>query len=707
MHAWLDQLKRRLSGRPDSEHQQAFVRLFLLLLVLGYLLLIVGGRPETERPLRLALQFLTLEFAVSGMLIAWLLARPAASRPRRIIGMIADYSLMGVGMYLLGHLLAPLYVILLWVTIGNGLRYGPRYLYAAIGFATVTFMIVITTTPYWRANPWVGWSLLAGLLAVPLYLSSLLRALTHATEAAKAANAAKSRFLATMSHEFRTPLNGIIGMTELLANTAMTAEQRDSTDVIRTSARTLQSLVEDVLDISAIEAGKLKRNDVDFSLPDLINSIQVMLAPGARAKNLVLELKLPRDVPQELHGDSSHLRQILVNLLSNAIKFTERGKVALEATVLQRGEGNVQLRFAVRDTGIGIPEDALGRIFQAFEQAESGRDRRYGGTGLGTTIAKSLTELLGGTIGAESIVGHGSMFWIEVPFALPMARHAAAGEGGNVISFSDPFVRHRARVRGMRILVADDQAANVMVLRRLLERAGHRVQVVDDGDSVLAALEADPFDAVITDLHMPGLSGLEIMKQARFMQAGSKRTPFIVLTADATLEARTECERAGAHAFLPKPVMVERLLDALGEIGDGAGATTPDEPERPSSGDLISRHILDEVREMGLGEDFVQRFLVECAKDARKCLSEIDSDGAAGRWDAYRDAIHALKGAAGNMGAVRLASTASTVMRMGNDALQRDWRAISTRLRQELEQALAALRERGELPRSDTETDRS
>ena len=252
--------------------------------------------------------------------------------------MIADYSLMGVGMVLLGELLAPMYVVLMWVTVGNGLRYGPRFLYAAIVLAATTFVVVILNTPYWQANPWLAWGLLIGLVAVPLYLSSLLRALMHATEAAKAASEAKSRFLANMSHEFRTPLNGIVGMAELLATTPMSAEQRDSAEVIQASARALQLLVDDVLDFATIEAGKLRRTDADFSLDDLLKGVQVMLLPSAHAKGLVLESSVARDVPDALHGDSGHLRQILVNLLSNAIKFTEHGKVALDdPAAIRRG----------------------------------------------------------------------------------------------------------------------------------------------------------------------------------------------------------------------------------------------------------------------------------------------------------------------------------------------------------------------------------
>lgn len=709
MNALLAPFARRLSHRPDSEHQQAIVRLVILAVVMVYLQGVVTGRPGVAGPLRLSLLFLTVEFAVAFAILAWILARPGVSAPRRVLGMIADYSLMGVGMVLLGELLAPMYVVLMWVTVGNGLRYGPRFLYAAIMFAAAAFVIVILNTPYWQANPWLAWGLLVGLVAVPLYLSSLLRALVRATEAAKAASEAKSRFLANMSHEFRTPLNGIVGMAELLVTTPMSAEQRDSAEVIQTSARALQLLVDDVLDFSIIEAGKLKRNDIDFSFNDLVKGVQVMLLPSAQGKGLALETNIGRDVPDALHGDSGHLRQILINLLSNAIKFTECGKVALEVRLQETDSDGVRLLFSVRDTGIGIPEEHLERIFDAFEQVDSGRDRRFGGTGLGTTIAKVLTELLGGRIGVESRLGSGSNFWFELPMRLATDNAVLQIVSSNIIAFDDPFVRHRARVRSLRILVADDQPANLLVMRRLLEKAGHRPQIVDDGNDALNSLETQRYDVVIIDLHMPGVSGIEIMKQTRFMEAGRPRTPFIVLTADATTEAQLESERAGAYAFLTKPLVLGRLLDKLAEIGEGETAPADTGP-RPApvagaGGSPISQHIMDELREMKLGEDFVHRFLTECTRDARKSLADLEVAGRATQWEEFRDACHAIKGAAGNMGAIRLAGTASEGMRMAPDRLQRDWRGLAQQLRQQLQQALTALRERGDLTRQEAEYD--
>ena len=715
----LQRVANRFRNRPDSEHGQAFTRVAVVTFILVYLLGVTSGASVRNEPLQLVFLFFAIEALVGIGLIAGIALRPGVSHLRRVVGMLADYAMMGAAMHVLGESLAPVYVILMWVTIGNGLRFGEGYLVAAILMASASFLAVITTTGYWQQNALLGWGLLAGLTAIPAYLTSLLRALTRATQEAKRANEAKSRFLANMSHEFRTPLNGIVGMSDLLTTTRLSKEQRECTEVIQTSAKALLALVEDVLDISAIEAGKFKLNVTDFRLREMTRSVQVMLQSPATDKGLGFSVVVSERVPDDLHGDVDHLRQILVNLLNNAIKFTDVGRVVLEVVLApprprdlaeaRRGgpaSETIMLRFSVRDTGIGIPLAAQRRLFEAFEQVDSARTRRHGGTGLGTTIAKGLAESMGGQLGFESEEGVGSHFWVELPYRLAEGRGVApAAIPANVIAFDDPFVRHRARVKPLRTLIADDHPANRMVLRRLLEKAGHHVEEVGSGDEVLALLSERGFDAVLIDLHMPGVSGLDIMREVRVMEAGSpRRTPFLVLSADVTPEAMHSCEQAGARAFLPKPIVAGRLLESLADIAATGGEAVAPSVERASVEGVLDGSLLAELAELNLGKDFVANFVQQCLRDSLRCLAALEQCGQAGDWDGFRDQCHALKGVAGNLGMSRLATMGFEIMQLPNGPLAKDWRVRERGLREQFEfarEALARLPARSGGQRSD------
>lgn len=716
MNATLAQLKVRLSGRSDSEHGQALVRLVLFAGVMVYMIL--GAATGNLDPVvsTTASSMSMLGFGVGLALFCWILYSPGTSHTRRIIGMCTDYGLMSTAMALMGEPLAWLYVIMMWVTVGNGLRYGNRYLLGAVAMAAAAFSAVLATNAYWADNLSLGIGLLIGLVAVPMYLSGLLRQLTRATAEAHRANEAKSRFLANMSHEFRTPLNGLSGMSELLATTRLDSEQRECLTTIQASTRSMLALVEDVLDISAIEAGKLKLELVDFEPRELVESIGMILLPQARAKSLRYEVHVADDVPQRLRGDVRHLRQVLLNLAGNAVKFTDAGAVRLEVLAVASDDMHPSLRFTVSDTGVGIPEAVRERLFDAFEQADVSMSRRYGGTGLGTTIAKGLTEAMGGTIGFESVEQGGSSFWVTLPFLAVQAppaveqnvipawvEEAEQGSGENVIAFADPFLRHRARVRSLQILVADDHEANRMVVQRLLQKAGHRVVCVNGGEAALDAMEASEYDAVIVDLHMPGLSGLDLLKHLRVMQAGGPlRTPVMVLSADVTPESMSRCEQAGARAFLAKPIMATRLLDLLSEIAskgslDPASSTVSGVP-RPvavsGTDPVLDPGVLDELQSLGMGESFERQFIAQCMSDARDCILALSQALERGDSVQMREHAHALKGVSSNLGLVALAVSSGEMMRLPEVQITRDWRRRVSDLNARLEDGRLALEAR-------------
>jgi two-component system, sensor histidine kinase RpfC len=311
--------------------------------------------------------------------------------------------------------------VLLFVTFGNGFRYGRRYLFLSQALSLLGFGCVLAFVPYWQTHRSAGIGLLIALIVLPLYVSTLLERIQEARSKAEEANLAKTSFLANMSHEMRTPLNGIVGVVDLLRMTELSSQQGELVGLLRHSITVLRSLVDDVLDITKIEAGRLTIEVAPFDLHACINGLTQLLRPHAEAKGLALNAFVDPALEYRLRGDSHHLRQILLNLLGNAIKFTQRGSVGLSVMLKQETSEGVTARFEVKDTGIGIAPEALAKIFERFVQADQSTTRKYGGTGLGTTIAKQLVELMGGCIGVDSKVGEGSLFWFELPMLRDLA----------------------------------------------------------------------------------------------------------------------------------------------------------------------------------------------------------------------------------------------------------------------------------------------
>jgi two-component system sensor histidine kinase RpfC len=548
-----DQARARLAARPDTEHEQAIVRVVVTVILAAYLLpsgLKQGGWAGFPPSYLWFMGYV----AMSAVLLVWMLLSNRVSHFRRSLALILDLATVSWSMWYFEERAVPQFLLYVWITLANGFRFGPSYLLFSLFASAVGFAVVLATSPYWGQHLATGGALLLALAALSLYVLSLVRRMFDALARAEAANQAKRRFISVMSHEMRTPLNAIIGMADLLRGTSLNREQADMVQTLRSSSRVMLGLVEDVLDFSKIEAGKLALEKADFDLHALVNSTSRILAAQAAAKGIDFVVSIMPEVSPALRGDAHYLRQILINLAGNAVKFTDRGSVTVHVSSQGESEAKERLKFSIRDTGMGIPQEAQRRIFESFTQADQSTVRRFGGTGLGTTIAKQLVELMGGTIGLESAVGLGSTFWFEVELE-KQPELSAAGSG---------------ELAGARVLLVGFPEEHRATLEQTLSGWGAVPVPAQHFDAAVSRLVSEislakPYHSVLL---FSAAEDLELAK--RFRRAAPDPAPPAVLAVPKEADVqRFEALSSGFAAVLELPFDKRQLFNVLHSLSAG------------------------------------------------------------------------------------------------------------------------------------------
>ncbi len=625
------------------------------------------------------------DFVILSFILLIVISKAKGASPlRRVLGNWLDISGTTIFMSLTGDLAVVLIGVYLWVTFGNGFRFGKKYLHHSQVMSIFGFLIATQVNPFWATHQPIVIGFLLMLVALPVYVSKLIERLNEArltaeTESLRAAEAsqAKTRFVANMSHEIRTPLNGIIGISTLLKTTSLNTDQKDLVRTLEGSSKLLLSLLNNVLDFTKIEERKLSIVNNAFSIEEVIKNTTEIFYSQAKSKKIQINTHIPEKT-QPLIGDASVLSQVLANLTGNAIKFTNQGSVTVAVSQIIDDETHTLLRFEVIDTGVGIPIDKQGKIFESFTQADVSTTRKFGGSGLGLTIAKDMVEAMGSNLYFESKENIGSNFWFDIK----LEKVKSNVEVKTKISKDYVSQPVKTLTEPLNILVCEDESVNQKIICRLLSLPGHQVTLVENSESMLDILEEKQFDLVITDLNMAGMNGIEALKLYRFTQPTDTDSRFILLTADVTSETRQEAENAGFDSYLTKPIDASGLFNTIEEVLHlkpntaaewiKTSLSSPKEnrslEEHSSENDLLDFATLESLEGIGAGDElFMHRLLKNYLADSLGMINKIEVAAKNKQFGELEDLCHALKGNSLSVGAIRVANITEKISTLHAD----------------------------------------